>query len=278
MLKAARIDSRPDMIWPVISLIPTTSRREEKCPTHRFFGVTGANQTFYNLYGTDALGPKSSFITGANLDTYCSCNVFGDALGNLLNIVSPGTGGELNLAEPTMQNLISASGAYVVIQTSLRPEIRTIRADEKLTGVGKELALVRHYFSLTTTDLSRVLLVERPTVYAWLDGKSEPKRENRARIRKLFNIASKWREKSSLSIGKFLYEPIDGELSLIDFLLRDTLETEAINRILARVLEALNIRARAKLDRSVAAIVNRSGFKPLSKELECERFDQITRF
>jgi len=278
MLQAARIDSRPEMIWPVIPLIPTTSRREEKCPTHRFFGATGANQSFYNFYEIVALKPKNSFITGANLDAQCSCDTFSDALGNLLKIISPGTGGKLNLAEHTMQNVISASGSYVVVQNSLQAVIQTIGEEGKLTEVGTELAFIRHYFSLNTADLSRTLLVERPTVYAWLDGKSEPNRENRYRIRTLFKIASKWSEKSSLSIGKYLREPVEGELSLIDFFLRDTLETEAIDRVLARVLEAVNRRAKAKRDRSVAAIVKRSGFKPLSTELERERFDQITRF
>ncbi len=278
MPQAARVDCWFGKGRPERSLVSTQWRKQDRHPGASSFVGTGVNQADYSISKTVALAPTGLVITGASQDTHYSYEAFGYALGNLFNSACPGTGGELNLAEPTMQNLVPASGAYVFVQGSQRLEIVTIRTEEKLVEAGKEIALVRHYFSLTTTDLSRILLVERPTVYAWLDGKSEPNPENRSRIRKLFNIASRWREKSSLPIGKFLREPMEGEMSLFDLLRRNALETEAIDRVLVSVLEAVNRRAKTKLDRSVRAIAKRNGYKQLPSELARERFDQITRF
>ncbi|MGA3081503.1 MAG: hypothetical protein ABSD44_08995 [Terracidiphilus sp.] len=278
MLQAARVDCWYGKSRPEKSLISALWSKRDRRPGASSFVGTGVGQTSYCIGNTVAFDPASLLITGASQDTHFSYGSFGYVMGSIFRGECPGTGGELSLAEPTMRNLISASGSYVIVQGSPRLEIRATHAEEKLTEAGKEIALIRYYFSLTTTDLSRILLVERPTVYAWLDGKSEPNRENRGRIRKLFNIAFRWREKSSLPIGKFLREPMEGELSLIDLLLRDTLETEAIDRVLVCVLEAVGRRAKTKRDRAVSAIVKRSGFKPLPPELERERFDQITRF
>jgi hypothetical protein len=144
--------------------------------------------------------------------------------------------------------------------------------------VGKQLALVRHYFSLNTTDLSRILLVERPTVYAWLDGKWEPNQENRNRIRKLHQLARVWQEKSKQPIGRFLREPIDGEFSLMDHLVRDPLDTMTVDRVLNALHEQLDQKTRTKRARSVRMIAKQSGFKPLSSAQESEHFDRITRF
>jgi hypothetical protein len=137
---------------------------------------------------------------------------------------------------------------------------------------------LRHYFSLNTTDLAKVLLVERPTVYAWLESKWEPKQENKGRIRKLYQVARTWHEMSKQPIGKLLRESVDGDVTLMDYLVRDTLEVAAINRILAVIRELVDRRVKSKRARSVREIAKQRGFKPLPSAQEDERFDQITRF
>ncbi len=253
-------------------------RRQDRYSGTLYSTSTVADQITSNINESVLFVSPDLITSVSHQGAYNTCVIFNVALNNLLKNAEPGTGGELKLVEETMQCFVSASGAYIHVQSSPRSINQKSGEEGKLTEVGRELALVRHYFSLSTSDLSRILFVKRPTVYAWLDGKWEPKPENRNRIRKLFNIASWWREKSNLSIGKFLHEPVEGEQSLIDFLLRNTLETEAIERILVRIFEAVDKTAKSRRDHSIRAIVKRSGFKPLSAELERDRFDQITRF
>jgi hypothetical protein len=177
-----------------------------------------------------------------------------------------------------MQNLASASGAYVVVQNPQRTSPSADPATVTPVDIGRQLAFVRHHLSLNATDLSRILLVERPTVYAWLDGKWDPKQENKGRIRKLYQIARAWYEMSKQPIGKLLREPLDGDTSLMDHLVRDTLEVAAINRVLSAIHELSDHKAKTKRVRSIREIAKQRGFKPISAAQEIERFDQITRF
>src|SRR5258708_1402748 len=88
---------------------------------------------------------------------------------SLAQTTHQGTGGEPLWAE-AMQTVASASGAYIVVQGPPPTVLRVDPAAVTATDIGWQLAFARHYLSLNTTDLSRILLVERPTVYAWLDG------------------------------------------------------------------------------------------------------------
>jgi hypothetical protein len=198
-------------------------------------------------------------------------------LASLCQATYQGTGGEPLWAE-AMQSLASASGAYIVVQSPPRTTPPVDPAAVTPVDVGRQLAFARHYLSLNTTDLSRILLVERPTVYAWLDGKWDPKQENKGRIRKLYQVARTWHDMSKQPMGKLLREPIEGDTSLMDYLVRDILEIAAINRILMPIRELADRKVKAKRVRSVREVAKQRGFKPLSSAQESERFDRITRF
>jgi hypothetical protein len=255
MLQAAAVERRRDHSLAQKSPIFTCGNNQDVNPKFKFIDVTGACEG-----GSGAFAIFDCALTSLLQNTYC------------------GTGGDPLLVEATMQSVASASGAYIVVQNSPRSALSTDLSETTLTGVGRQLAFVRHYFSLNTTDLSRILLVERPTIYAWLDDKWEPNQENRGRIRKLYQLARAWREISKHPIGRFLREPLDGEFSLMDHLVRDPLEMAVINRILNTINDQVDRKARAKRARSIRAIAKESGFKPLSRVQESERFDQITRF
>jgi hypothetical protein len=255
MLQVAGVERRHGYSLPQTSPISTSWNDQDVNPAFKFVDVTGAHE-----------GGSGAFA------------IFDFALASLLQNTYYGTGGELLLVEATMQTLASASGAYIVVQNSPQSTLPIDLSETTLTEVGKQLAFARHYFSLNTTDLSRILLVERPTIYAWLDDKWEPNQENRGRIRKLYQLALAWREISNQPVGRFLREPVDGEFSLMDHLVREPLEMAVINRILNIIHDQADRKTRAKRARSVRAIAKQSGFKPLSPVLESERFDQITRF
>jgi hypothetical protein len=216
-------------------------------------------------------------VTG-NYEAEPQASVFYDlAIESLVSMAYLGTGGEPPWAG-TMLNSFSASGAYIVIQNPPQTSFSTDPATITPIDLGRQLAFARHYLSLNTTDLSRILLVERPTVYAWLDGKWDPKQENKGRIRKLYQVARNWHEKLKQPIGKLLREPVDGNASLMDYLVRDTLELATINRVLTVIRELAERKAKTKRVRSVREVAKQRGFKPISLAQEDERFDQITRF
>lgn len=200
-----------------------------------------------------------------------------EILESLVQTTYQGTGGEPRWAE-TMQSLASASGAYIVVRNPPRTAPPVDPAAVTPIDAGRQLAFARHYLSLNPTDLSRILLVERPTVYAWLDGKWDPKQENKGRIRKLYQVARTWQQMSKQPVGKLLREPVDDDTSLMDYLVRDTLEVTAINRVLEVIRELADRKVKTKRVRSVREIARQRGFKPLPSAQESEQFDQITRF
>ena len=63
------------------------------------------------------------------------------------------------------------------------------------------LARVRSELSLAITELSSILRVERPTIYAWLSGRVTPYLRNRRRLQELYRIALAWSEMSSAPVG-----------------------------------------------------------------------------
>lgn len=204
--------------------------------------------------------------------TLCS---YEHALESLAQTVYRGTGGECIWA--SAQGLLAASGAYIVVQNP-PPSTPTDPAAIALTDVGRQLAFARHYLSLSASDLSKTLLVERPTIYAWLDGKWEPKHENRGRIRKLYQVARAWRDMSKLPVGRLLREPVDSDACLMEYLVRDTIELATINRVLGVLRGLAERQEKAKRVRSVREIAKQRGFKPLSSAQEQEAFDRLTRF
>jgi hypothetical protein len=239
-----------------------------------------ADLTSYKSHGVDFLFEFPDKVTAAYQEGDDLFYKF--ALLRLYQSAHCGTGGNPSIIEPTFHSLTSASGAYFCdseVLSSWHAGVSIRETTEATSAEAREqLVFIRHYLSLNPTDLSRVLFVERPTVYAWLDGKWEPKQENRGRIRRLHQLARAWWDKSKQPIGKSLREPLDGELSLMEYLVRDPLEMGAINRILSVIQEQADRRMRSKKARSVHTLAEQSGFKPLSRDLEKEHFDQTTRF
>jgi hypothetical protein len=198
------------------------------------------------------------------------------ALESLVQTTYRGTGGECFWAG--LQSLVPASGAYIVVR-NLQPAVSPADlAAVNPIDVGRQLAFVRHCFSLNTTEMSKMLLVERPTVYAWLDRKWDPKHENKGRIRKLYQVARAWHDMSKQPVGKLLREPVDGDTSLMDYLVRAPLEVAAIHRVLEVLRGLVKRQVETKQVRSVREVAKQRGFKPLTSVQEDERFDRFTKF
>lgn len=116
------------------------------------------------------------------------------------------------------------------------------------------LAVVRAHLAPSIVETAFVLGVERPTIYAWMSGRSEPHERNRRRLHELFGFAMKWSRLSPSPLGVRLRHPDERGVSIVD-LLRSNRFEEAGERLgaLAR-LEAVATEApRAASVRSVLA-------------------------
>jgi hypothetical protein len=250
---------------PMESLIAMHPRIFYRCPGTAEVGYRVSNVYHYSR--------AESVVTGACQVEEPATYVFDHALGSLLWSSCPGTGGLPGLEQATAQGFFSASGACLII--GRLPALNN--AGPGRTDVSKELAIVRHFLSLNTTNLSHALKVERPTVYAWLDDKWNPKPENRARLRELFELAQAWRGISNRPLGRLLWEPLDNGQRVIDLLSDEPLRFSLIKEALIGIRHRFEPRKAEKTPPSIRAIAKERGFRSLTSSTENERFDRGTR-
>jgi len=141
--------------------------------------------------------------------------------------------------------LIAGTGAIATPQSSTQvltgsiTPICTIDHFQQETGdvtadVQEKIAGIRHYLSLTTTDLASVLQVKRPTIYAWTAGAVSLHRNHRARLDMAYEIARDWRALSMKPIGEGIREKFAGGAALIDLLSADQFDHVAIRSAMLR--------------------------------------------
>lgn len=90
------------------------------------------------------------------------------------------------------------------------------------------LALIRAALSLNTAELARILMVTRPTIYAWSEGSAEAKLAKRARISSIRALAVEWERLSSHTLGTQVREPSADGRSLVDLLSEEEPDEKSI--------------------------------------------------
>jgi hypothetical protein len=117
--------------------------------------------------------------SGARLAGLCGDSWFG------------GSGSIYRVASPTC-------ATYSGIQNRLRSIVET---NEVVDSPSDLLTRIRAHFSFNTTEIARVLGVERPTIYGWMKATHFPQSEHRARLVNLAKLATFWTEHSSEPLG-----------------------------------------------------------------------------
>ena len=99
----------------------------------------------------------------------------------------------------------------------------------------QQLTYIRHSLQITTTDLARFLLVERPSVYQWFAG-TEPRKRNLIRINALADLASDWDSLDLGSIRPYLdYRVAKGECTIAELLVQQPMPSSAITQLFRRL-------------------------------------------
>lgn len=134
----------------------------------------------------------------------------------------------------------------------------------------RQLMRIKSDLQITMTDLARLLLVERPSVYQWF-ADAEPRQQNRERISTLADLAADW---ASLELGSIrMYmdsRSADVDHSLDELLLQQPLQIEAIEGMFGELDNARLLgqaAARAPLSDRLAA----RGFTPTDEATEARK-------
>ncbi|GHV10284.1 hypothetical protein FACS189485_23310 [Spirochaetia bacterium] len=112
----------------------------------------------------------------------------------------------------------------------------------------EQLDLIYSFFGFSCTDLSKILHVSRPAIYAWIDA-TEPKIENAERIKYLaqlaFDIAP---EPYCPMFYIFVNRPVEhNEKSLLEYLIDDNQSREFISA-LAKTVYQMSVERRKRIE------------------------------
>lgn len=150
---------------------------------------------------------------------------------------------------------------------------------ERTVSVYERMTQIRHYLSLNVSNLAKVFLVQRPTVYAWLKGTSDPHEENLTRLSEIHRIAKEWHRIAGIPMGNLHKMPLANGSSLLDTLCHAKIDTSAVDRILQSLKAEQDRESTAKANRyrSVKSIAEKHGFSPMPSELAKRSVEMATR-
>lgn len=181
-------------------------------------------------------------------------------------------------------SLLPGSGGHYVVQrlnsTGGMPQVlfqgmEHLDLEDNLEPTFSDRILqIRHYLSLNVSTLAKALGIERPTVYAWLKGKTRPHPGNRARVNFLYEIAKDWRNLSGRPLGDLLDFQLSGGRSLLDLMTSPELETGLIRQGLRDLYRRAKIRNKSRPE-SIRAARERLGYSPVSEEFKQRARDSI---
>lgn len=137
-----------------------------------------------------------------------------------------GTGGSLlAIMAASMQ---TTGGALYGLKLPLATNNTVVNYDPELYSLETILSTIRSSLSLNMTEMAKIFRVERPTVYAWIGGTSEPHLSNKNRLHKIFSIAKYWEGLSSSPVDNLVRQPYRNGKSIVDLLSEEILDEKQI--------------------------------------------------
>jgi transcriptional regulator with XRE-family HTH domain len=106
-------------------------------------------------------------------------------------------------------------------------------------SAAEQLAFIKHYLSLSVSDLARAVGVQRPTIYAWMQSGS-PRRESVERLAMLERLAAHWKTLADRPLGMLSSLALGQGGETFVMLLENATETElrvALDQLAARLRE-----------------------------------------
>jgi DNA-binding transcriptional regulator YiaG len=77
---------------------------------------------------------------------------------------------------------------------------------------------IRNVLTINMSELASMLTTTRPTVYAWLEGRQEPKADAAVNIRRLSHVADKIKLTNIIQLDQLIRRPVINGRSLLDII------------------------------------------------------------
>ena len=117
---------------------------------------------------------------------------------------------------------------------------KTHTAQYEEPSVPSQVRMILDWFGLSKSDLSKILGITRPALYAWLDEQSEPNVENIRRLHAIYEIIREWPEAEQQPLfHAYIERPVAGfSHSLIETLSSTNIDVEEV-RAMIRVIRGM---------------------------------------
>jgi transcriptional regulator with XRE-family HTH domain len=89
----------------------------------------------------------------------------------------------------------------IAIWRAMTAPFAIVTPDVSVRSAAEQLTVIRHYLSLSVSDLARVAGVQRPTIYSWLQSVTVPRRESLERLALLERVATHWKLLADRPLG-----------------------------------------------------------------------------
>jgi hypothetical protein len=115
-----------------------------------------------------------------------------------------------------------------------------------LQSTSEQVRLILGFFGFSKSELAKIMAVSRPALYAWLDGTSEPARDNAERLDILAAMARELDAKPLRPLFHgFIDRPVHGySRSLLDILQDSRINSDLLRSMIDKIYSMTNDRER----------------------------------
>lgn len=168
--------------------------------------------------------------------------------------------------------LVDATRCGIDLQNSTEAKA-PFRYGLETESISRLIAKIRSSLSLNITELSEIMHVERPTIYAWQDQRAIPTPHNFRRLQLISRLADKWNEFSKAPLGTLVRVPASDGVSLVELL-----SGRAINEIeiSLRMRELALVVKRINPPNAVDAFFERKALDPDRYRTKRNNIDRLT--
>lgn len=155
------------------------------------------------------------------------------------------------------------------------------REDTTSLGISLSAKLdqIRFQLGIGTKHLARALGVERPTIYAWQNDGAKPQDKRWERIALLLEFAQFWEGVSESPLGKRAFEPVMDEMSVMDMLSAEEIDSALVKSTLRKWAEDQKTRSTAMRAKAVQKReeMARRGLEPLPERVVDQTMRELGR-
>lgn len=133
---------------------------------------------------------------------------------------------------------------------------------------------LRNHVGFNVSELAAILLVERPTIYEWLESNNEPSKKNQRRLNRICDFFEEWLKERLPTLKGYLHKNLGG-YTLLDLLRKEKLNAELIRKTITVIKNTVISQHKKRSERE--AELAATGFEPVKPEQKRKVLDRFTR-